>query len=405
MFNVDTVDDLIDDNTTDGLCHTSAENCSLRAAIMQSNHLSNTSLVLIRVPAGIYLITRPIAGNGDDGEAFGDLNLDSPPGPTQTLILGAGTAQTIIDGNQLDRVLSIARQRLATIDGLTLRNGVSPSSGGGVFVDGPVTISNCVIEGNSAHTSGGANNMGISVGATLNLIRSTLRSNQADYGGGISVFSTVSIRDSTLQGNTASASGGALYNNGQVTVTNSTISGNAANTNGGGIYSRSDAFVYSTSVINNDADHDRDENGGIGGGVYASATSRFVAVNTLFSGNTILDAPTPDNCNGVLEVYGMNLFDQIDGCTFSGNGGAAWDLVAGNSIGPLQDNGGPTLTHALLAGSEAIDATTPQGCINQTGFPLTSDQRSAARIAGLRCDVGAFEYGSIADRSFQNGFD
>jgi hypothetical protein len=239
--------------------------------------------------------------------------------------------------------------------------------------------------------------MGISNGSTLNVIRSTLRSNRADYGGGIAVFNNVNVRNSTLEGNTATSSGGGFYNNGQLIIVNSTISSNSTNTDGGGIYNRNSAFLYSTSVINNDADHDRDELGGIGGGVYAFATSRFVAVNTLFSGNTILDSPTPDNCNGVLEIYGMNLFDAIDGCTFSGNGGAAWDFVAGNSIGALQDNGGPTLTHALLPGSEAIDAPNIQICIDENGFPLTTDQRGAARTTGLRCDVGAFEYGSIAD--------
>ncbi|MEO7936462.1 MAG: choice-of-anchor Q domain-containing protein, partial [Dokdonella sp.] len=236
-------------------------------------------------------------------------------------------------------------------------------------------------------------------------IGSTLRSNVANNGGGILAFNNVNIRDSTLYGNTATSSGGGIYNDGQLVVSNSTLSGNVANTNGGGIYNRIDAFIYSTSVVNNDADHDRDENGGVGGGVYNDTGSRFVAVNSLFTSNTILDAPIPDNCNGLLEVYGYNLFDNITGCTFAGNGGAGWDFIAGNSVGPLQDNGGPTLTHALLAGSEAIDATTAQGCIDQNLNPLQTDQRGLPRVIGLRCDVGAFEFGAVIDRIFSNGFD
>ncbi len=90
---------------------------------------------------------------------------------------------------------------------------------------------------------------------------------------------------------------------------------------------------------------------------------------------------------------------------FAGNGGAAWDFIAGNSVGPLQDNGGPALTHALLAGSEAIDATTAQGCIGEGGIPLPTDLRGAPSIAGLRCDVGAFEFGAVSDRIFGNGFE
>lgn len=405
VYNVNTTADLVDDNTSDGLCHTSAGNCSLRAAITQSNYLPSPFFLSIHVPAGTYLITRPIPSNGFDGEDDGDFNLRSPLGPNQTFILGAGSALTIIDGNQLDSILKVEPVRTATIDGVTFRNGKSFASGGAINVEGSLTISNCVLEHNDAHTDGGAINMGISSGSSLNVIGSTLRANVANNGGAILVFNNVSIRGSTVYGNTVTSNGGGIYNDGQLVVSNSTISGNAANTNGGGIYNRINAFMYSTSVVNNDADHDRDENGGVGGGVYNDTGSRFVAVNSLFTSNTILDAPIPDNCNGLLEVYGYNLFDNISGCTFAGNGGAGWDFIAGNSVGPLQDNGGPTLTHALLAGSEAIDATTAQGCIDQNLNPLQTDQRGLSRVIGLRCDVGAFEFGAVIDRIFSNGFD
>lgn len=405
LFNVDTIIDLVDDNINDGLCRSSAGTCSLRAAIMQSNHLSSPGFVTIRLPAGTYGITRAIPPGGVNDEQVGDFNLSSPVGPNQTQILGAGPTLSIVDGNQIDSIFKVDPAREVVLDGLTIRNGVSIFAGGAINVEGSLSISNCVLEDNRARTSGGAINMGISSGSSLSISRSTLRANVADNGGGIAVFNNVSIRDSTLYGNTATSNGGGLYNNGQLVVSNSTISGNAANTNGGGIYSRINAFIYSTSVVNNDADHDRDENGGIGGGVYNDAGSRFVAVNSLFTSNTILDAPIPDNCNGLLEVYGTNLFDQIAGCTFAGNGSAAWDFVADNSVGPLQDNGGPTRTHALLAGSDAIDATTTQGCIDQNMTPLPTDQRGAPRIAGLRCDVGAFEFGAVADRIFGNGFE
>ncbi|MEO5626435.1 MAG: choice-of-anchor Q domain-containing protein [Dokdonella sp.] len=405
VFNVDTTADLVDADTGDGLCRTSAGNCSLRAAITQSNYLPAPFFLSIHVPAGIYVITRPIPPSGFDGEDAGDFNLRSPPGPNQTVILGAGPALTVIDGNQLDSILRLDPARTATIDGVTLRNGKSIFSGGAIQVEGSLTISNCVIEDNHARLEGGAINMGISSGSSLSVIGSTLRANVADNGGGIAAFNNVSIRDSALYGNTAMSNGGGVYNDGQLVVSNSTISGNAANTNGGGIYNRINASIYSTSVVNNDADHDRDENGGIGGGIYNDAGARFVAVNSLFTSNTVLDAPIPNNCNGVLEVYGNNLFDEISGCTFSGNGGAAWDFVAGNSVGPLQDNGGPTRTHALLAGSTAIDATNAQGCIDQSGILLPTDQRGAPRVAGLRCDVGSFEFGAVSDRIFGNGFE
>jgi hypothetical protein len=86
-------------------------------------------------------------------------------------------------------------------------------------------------------------------------------------------------------------------------------------------------------------------------------------------------------------------------------GDATRELFSLNTIGPLQDNAGPTPTHALLPGSEAIDSTNVQGCVSQNGAPLTTDQRGAQRIAGMRCDVGAFEYGAVVDRIFNDGFE
>ena len=120
------------------------------------------------------------------------------------------------------------------------------------------------------------------------------------------------------------------------------------------------------------------------------------------------NSPIDDDCNGPLEVYGWNLMGNMSGCTFTGNGNAARGTVSLNTIGPLQDNGGLTLTHALLAGSEAINSTNNQGCIDYDSSKLTTDQRGAARGAGLECDVGAFEYGAVVsagDEIFKNSFD
>ena len=412
QFDVDTVADLVDDDTSDGICHTSEGNCSLRAAIMQSNHPIGTGIIVIRVPAGVYSITRPIPSDGNDDETSGNFNLNSPLGPNQqTLILGAGPAQTTIDGNNLDNVFAIDAARVVTIDGLTIRNGATLFAGGGISDEGVLTVSNCVIENNGASIFGGGISVGVSTGSALTVLGSTLRANVAGNGGGLYAFSNVTVRDSALYGNSAADDGGGIYNGGQLFVTNSTISGNIANTSGGGIYSRISAFVYNTSIVDNDADHDRDENGGIGGGIYSETGfgGRFVAVNTLIARNTLFDAPIYDNCDGTLEVYGMNLLDEYEGCVFTGNGGASWSVVSPGTIATLQDNGGPTRTHALLPGSEAIDSTIDSlGCVDETGATLTTDQRGAPRIAGARCDVGAFEYGAVVpvgDSIFRNGFD
>jgi hypothetical protein len=407
-FNVNSTLDLIDDNTNDGVCHTSANSCSLRAAIMQANHWSNPEFAIINLPAGVYGLTIPVPSSGFDGEASGNLNLTAPLTADQRIVInGAGPATTIIDGNpngnQASGVFNIAGGRSARVAHLSIRNGNSGFLGGAIWNQGALSLIDSVLYGNRASGDGG----GIYNSGTLTMSASTLRSNTArDSGGGIYVFGPTTIRDSTIHGNSAD-NGGGIYNNvDALAITNSTISQNAADTNGGGIFSRIVAFIYNTSVIGNDADHDRDQNGGIGGGVFVDAGlgSRFVVVNTLIAGNTLFDAPIYNDCNGALETYGRNLFGEVAGCSFPNS--VTWGMVALETLGPLQDNAGPTFTHALLPGSSAIDgASNSLGCGDETGTPLAADQRGAPRIVGQRCDVGAYEFGANVDPVFRNGFD
>ena len=84
----------------------------------------------------------------------------------------------------------------------------------------------------------------------------------------------------------------------------------------------------------------------------------------------------------------------MSGCTIPNVLNAG--LILLNTIGPLQNNGGPTWTHALLPGSDAINSTLDSlGCVDETGALLTTDQRGFPRPVGMRCDVGAFEYSPL----------
>jgi hypothetical protein len=130
-------------------------------------------------------------------------------------------------------------------------------------------------------------------------------------------------------------------------LTNSTVSGNDARVRGGGI-----------------------------SGFYGTVT------NTIVAGNSAV--VTGANCDSAANSpFGFNLTDDTS-CGFS----AAGDLVVADAmLGPLQDNGGPTETHALLAGSPAINAAS-------CGFPpptTDTDQRGVLRPQGAACDIGAFE--------------
>ena len=404
-YQVNTVADLIDSDTNDNVCNTSANNCSLRAALMQTNARVAAGVTEIRLPPGVYLLTRPISGaNGADS---GGLNLTAPLSANQIVgLTGAGAANTIIDGNQLDGVLQIDAGRGAVVKGLTIRNGnrLSPNFGGGILSRGDlVFVEDCVIELNRATNGGGiAQERG-----QLEIERSSIRSNNALKGGGIYlgfIADRSFIRRSVVHHNRSTDGGGLFVDSTVTRLLNSTVSNNVADTNGGGILSRGLAgsimLIDSSSIIDNDADHDRDQLGGTGGGIHEIAGGVRVDVqNSLIARNTYLGF-FDDDCIGSLNAFGRNLFGTLAGCAIANT--EARGLVAPDSIGLLLNNGGPTLSHALLLGSAAINVAFSSGVC----FETATDQRGAPRVFGLRCDVGAYEFGSLVPfERFANGFE
>ena len=189
-----------------------------------------------------------------------------------------------------------------------------------------------------------------------------------------------------------------------LTLVNSTISGNFSDNNGGGIYSADGTTnVFNSTITLNTANAD-EAGSAIGGGV-ASFSGTFNFVNSIIAVNEsvlpTLPSPTllPDDCSGVLTSQGNNIMSDVDAshCTVNG----AYSLLFPN-LGPLQDNGGPTMTHALLPGSPAIDAGAAGGCREDFNVLLTNDQRRLPRPEGVACDIGAFER---QDRLFVDGFE
>ncbi len=400
VFSVTTVADLADDNISDGICHTSANTCSLRAAVMQANALSGAGSALISVPTGTYVLG---LGNG--------LYLGNASHPNRSLIInGAGAPTTIIDANQAGNI-AIDSSLSAVIVGVTIRNGLA-NFGGGIGNLGTLTLVGCRIESSHAFEDGG----GIGNHGNLNIIRTTVVGNTSMYGGALANEGVARISESLLRDNHAQFDGGGILNSGSsngsrhVYLINSTLSANLADNNGGGIFSdfnNSLTFLYNTSLVGNDADDDHDENGGVGGGMYAQAGARFVLVNALIANNT-QTVFTDNDCIGTFETYGRNFFTDTVGCS-SNNGGTLYHVTP-SSIASLQDNDGPTWTHALLGSSEAIDsAQTSLGCIDETGAHLNTDQRGAPRPSVNRfCDAGAFEFGSVVpvnDLIYREGFD
>ena len=192
---------------------------------------------------------------------------------------------------------------------------------------------------------------------------------------------TLTINNSTVAGNGccggSGGSGGGISNSGTLTINNSTVSGNSSIgfANGGGILNRGTLTINNSTISGNTARY--------GGGIetYQASTA---------TQNSIVANNSGGNCQGTMTSNGYNL--SSDGsCNFNGTGNLN---NTDPKLGPLQNNGGPTQTQALLSGSPAIDAGNPSGCTDGNGRLLKTDQRGKPRpdkedTGG--CDMGAYE--------------
>jgi hypothetical protein len=166
---------------------------------------------------------------------------------------------------------------------------------------------------------------------------------------------------------------------GPLTVVNSTISGNK----GAGVILAGGAHLKLNNVT---------ISGNVGGVVVTDGTVSMS--NTIIAGN-VSSVPGPD-CRGTIVSNLYNLVGDTTGCTVTlPGGGPDATTITGKDphLGPLADNGGPTETQALLAGSVAINAGNPAVPGSGSGACEATDQRGTVRsqTAG-RCDIGAYEY-------------
>lgn len=367
-FTVNSTDDAPDANPGDGECRTSEDECTLRAAIQESN--ANETADVVTVPAGEYALA--VANGGvqtEDEAATGDLDLTG-----EISINGAGASSTTVNASGIDRAFDARPEASASISGLTVTGG-SAQRGGGLLNEGRLTLEEVAVSGNDADFGGAADNFG----GVLTLRRSSVSSNAAVFGGGLYNENGGDLRvsASTVSGNEAQQDGGGVYTNTAAgEITNSTIGENSAD-EGGGIYSEFSSLEITNSTVNaNDAPS---------GGNVASEESEVLATNTIVSGATDGEA-AGENCSAPLDSGGGNL-DSGDTCGFVL---ASDDEDADPLLGDLQNNGGPTNTYALGGGSPAID-----GGIN--GPCPGADQRGVERPrdgdgnGSFLCDVGAFE--------------
>jgi len=366
-------------------------------------------------------------------------------------ISGPGAATLAVDGNFTTRVFHIGPGKTASISGLTLTGGSAGSeNGGGILNDHAIlTMDSCAVRNSGGFgLGGGIYNDGSAGSGALTILNSTVSRNRASYAGG-GIYNdadnggnaTLTIMNSTVDGNGAAyndipfggGEGGGIYNSGgMMTITNSSVSDNSAGLPGpnfptgagagisnygtltitnstissnncflfaGGVYNNGTLTITNSTVTGNSAVGQHDGHPwGHGGGIVGEVTLTNSTLSNNYSnlsaggiegsgaiGNTILNSNSGANITGSMTSLGYNISSDDGGGNLTGPGD---QINTDPMIGPLQNNGGPTLTHALLPGSPAVNAGDP----NFTPPPFY-DQRETpyVRVFNGRIDIGAFE--------------
>jgi len=263
-------------------------------------------------------------------------------------------------------------------------------TGRGIFSQGDVNLTNSMVFGHTTDGPGG----GISASGNVTLVTSAVSGNFSGSsnigGGGIFADGDVTLSSSTVSGNstTGESAGGGGIRGRTVTLTNSTISGNSTTARGGGI--GAERIILTNSTVTGNSTTGNYAVAGIWARIEAIISSSIVAGNTNSAKSAFSDI-----AGGALTVdrslignnRGTDLAEaqtpDADGNLIGSSAGAG---IIDALLAPLSDYGGPTLTHALLSGSPAIDA-------GRNPSMLDFDQRGEpyVRVLGGRIDIGAFE--------------
>lgn len=424
------VDETADELNADG-------DCSLREAMKATRENAAVDACPAGHPLGPDQIVLEsgttyqlsIVGDGDDE---GDLNTGGASANPLFMRSEGGNAHAVIDANGIDRVMQTAFGGDVDITRIDFTGGVSDDRGGGIRNDGTIALTDVRITNNTSGSFGGGLYAHLNADSTV--VSSIFDGNFSDAGGGgISQGGTIMVADTVITGNTvedgaggAPGTGGGLNTSGTAVVTDSTISDNTAVAAGGGVHSSGDSVTIERSVITGNT------SGFQGGAIYhggSTIVGVMDLVNVTISGNTsqsagvlttrsdttnLLNVTFADNAsiesdsqnlsaifNGLINVQNSILStDDGNNCGIAGTISLGNNLESGDTcgfdtgsgdiintdpmLGPLQDNGGPTVTHALLAGSRALSAANQGACPDD-------DQRGAPRPQGDGCDIGAYE--------------
>ncbi len=342
--------DQVDADPGDGHCASVEGHCTLRAAIMEANASgfnANGERHTILLPPGIYPLTLANAlSTGDlglgevlarpiiDSESTGSLNMDVP-----MTIHGAGARDTIVDGQQLDRVFELSPGADGTLTDLTVTGGDGNTMGGGIYAQ-----------------------------AHLRLERVHITGNRSSGGGGIFVnpLGNLTMNDSTVSYNIANGQAGGIRIDTRGTITNSTISHNQA-------LGLTEPLPTGTGVPFAFAQ---------GGGIDIRGIGTVIRNSTIVFNQAAVAQGDCLSTVGLSRILsqGHNL-DSDGSCGLDQPG----DLQGMDPmLSELAAHQGPTDTHALKNGSPARGAGNPATC-------TARDQRGVDRSRDGACDIGAFE--------------
>ncbi len=344
----------------------------------------------IRVGAGVY--RESIRIDTDlrlEGEDASSTILDGE-GPTTVVVVEAGATVTIAavtitngvgsSGGTTNDAGGIHNLGTLKLIGSIVRGNVAPEDaggrgkGGGIRNDGDLTVVGGFIGGNLAAGRGG----GVYNTGTLSLDGVTLCDNAGSFGGGVFNEGEATLARSLLFANRASSDGGGVQNENRCLFSNCTLSRNEADRDGGAIWVGGTEVGLTRTELVHCTLFDNETSRGEGAGIFNDRFNPVELTATIVAGND-----GGRDCAGPILSHGYSI-DSDDSCGLDAAGERPDLPEADPRLSQLGHHGGPTLTHALLPGSPAIDAAGVECAV-------ATDQRHGSRPVGERCDIGAYE--------------
>jgi CSLREA domain-containing protein len=353
--------------------------CALREAIQAANTdaavdacVAGNGADTVVVPSGTYTLT--ISGAGENNNQTGDLDILD-----HLTLTGDGAGLTVLDGNNLDRVLHMWMGLTVEINALTITHGqVFETNGGGIFNQGTLTLNNVALLENTVVSNlknggGGLQIVASSLDSSATLNGCLVDGNEAPVGGGIAnaigtgLESTMTVNDSTVSNNTATMWAGGLsvanFSGAQnaaanLVVLNSTVEGNTAEAEGGGIVVIGRALdnVLTSLTVDHSTVSGNTSNTSTGGGIGAYNTAGNTPAVTVTVAHSTVEGNTANTAGGGIAALNFGAGSSgvtltVDHSTIRGNTAAGTDSFTGRGGGLWVQNSQATLVASTVSGN------------------------------------------------------